>query len=412
MLDWAFWAVAATLVLAVAGILLQSLRQAAGLAATEAMDIRVYRDQLAEVERDLTRGTLTAEEGQRLRSEVGRRLLEADRRGAAPGAQETEGRGAGGMIAASALIILVLAGAVSGYLWLGAPGYPDVPLAARLAEADRQMQSRPSQAEAVAGAPPVTPVVPAPEFAALMDKLRTAIASRPNDTVGLELLARNEAGLGNLAAAETALRQLITARGDAGRAEDHAALAEIMIRAAGGYVSPEAEAELIRALKLDARNGAARYFSGLMFAQGDRYDRTFVLWRGLLEEGPEDAIWIAPIRAQIAEIADLAGVNYTAPPPRGPGAEDMAAAAEMTAEDRQTMIEGMVAQLSDRLATDGGPAEDWARLITSLVVLERRDEAQAIYAEAQTRFAGRTVELSFLRQTAVEAGLETSAVPP
>jgi cytochrome c-type biogenesis protein CcmH len=39
-------------------------------------------------------------------------------------------------------------------------------------------------------------------------------------------------------------------------------------------------------------------------------------------------------------------------------------------------------------------------------VLDRQAEAQAIYDEAKTRFAGRTVELSFLRQTAVEAGLD------
>jgi len=410
MQDWAFWAAAGILVLAVAAILLQSLRRGAPLVAAEAMDIRVYRDQLTEVERDVTRGTLSAEEAQRVRSEVGRRLLEADRRATTAGAQRPGATG--GMAAAVSLIALTMAGAVSGYLWLGAPGYPDVPLAKRLAEADASMKNRPSQAGTVARAPKVTPAVPDAEFATLMEKLRTAVAARPSDLVGLELLARNEAGLGNLVAAEAALRQLIAARGEASRAEDHASLAEMLIRAALGYVSPEAEAELIRALEIDPGNGAARYFSGLMFAQGGRYDRTFALWSGLLADGPEDAVWIAPIRAQIAEIADRAGVNYEAPPARGPGADDVAAAAGMAAEDRQAMIEGMVAQLSDRLATEGGPAEDWARLITSLSVLERQDEAQTIYAEAQSRFAGRTVELSFLRQTAVEAGLDTGSGAP
>ena len=77
----------------------------------------------------------------------------------------------------------------------------------------------------------------------------------------------------------------------------------------------------------------------------------------------------------------------------------------MTPEDRQAMIEGMVEQLGARLAQEGGPAEDWARLITSLAQIGRMDQARAIYAEAQQRFAGRTVELSGLRQVAVEAGV-------
>jgi cytochrome c-type biogenesis protein CcmH len=77
----------------------------------------------------------------------------------------------------------------------------------------------------------------------------------------------------------------------------------------------------------------------------------------------------------------------------------------MSPEDRQAMIEGMVAQLSERLATEGGDVEDWNRLIRSLTVLERLPEAQAIYDEAKVRFEGRPAELSFLRLAAVESGL-------
>ena len=108
---------------------------------------------------------------------------------------------------------------------------------------------------------------------------------------------------------------------------------------------------------------------------------------------------------RIGDVALRAGVNYTLPDLKGPSAGDVAAAAEMSAEDRQAMIEGMVAQLSDRLATEGGPVEDWDRLIRSLAVLERLDQAQAIYDEAKLRFEGRPAELSFLRLAAVESGL-------
>ena len=47
----------------------------------------------------------------------------------------------------------------------------------------------------------------------------------------------------------------------------------------------------------------------------------------------------------------------------------------------------------------------WNRLIRSLAVLERKDEAQKIYDEARARFEGHAAELSFLKQAAVESGL-------
>ncbi len=400
MQDWAFWAASAGLFAAVAAILLAALRRNRSLADATTVDLKVYKDQLAEVDRDVARGTLSTEEAQRLRSEVGRRILETDR-----AAGEAATSRATPVLLPAASIVIALGGGIAAYAYLGAPGYPDLPLQERIAAADARMETRPPQAEAVAAAPkPVAPTDLDPEFLDLMDKLRAAVAERPDDQRGLELLARNEAALGNYAASEAALRQLIAAKGDAATGDDYAALAEIMVSAAGGYVSPETEAELVEALRRDAQNPIARFYSGLLFAQAGRYDRTFDLWQPLLEEGPDDAPWVLRIREEIEDVAYLAGVNYTLPE-RGPSAGDMAAAADMAPEDRQAMIEGMVAQLSERLATDGGSVEDWNRLIRSLVVLERRDEAQAIYDEAKVRFVSRDAELSFLRLAAVESGL-------
>ena len=80
------------------------------------------------------------------------------------------------------------------------------------------------------------------------------------------------------------------------------------------------------------------------------------------------------------------GWNTACPPQRGPSAADMAAAAEMSSEDRAAMVRGMVERLADRLAREGGPAEDWARLITALGVLGETDDARDIYAEARETF--------------------------
>ena len=404
MVDWTFWGVAACLALLVtATLILAARRNRGGLRGVAEFDLSVYRDQLAEIARDMERGVLAPEEAQRLRTEISRRLLEADR-----GTQNQPVAGGAVLrLGPIAAIAVMIAGSVALYDRLGAPGYPDLPLKERFAMSDELRASRPSQAEAVAATPPALPRSDVdPAFLDLMGKLRAALKERPDDIAGLTLLARNEAALGNFAAATAAQSALIAVKGTAATAEDQASLAELMILEAGGYVSPESEEVLLRALARDATNGTARYYSGVMFAQIGRFDRTFVLWRALLEEGPADAPWIAPIREQLPEVAMRAGVNYTMPEEqRGPSAEDVAAAAEMTAEDRQAMISGMVAQLGERLATEGGPAEDWARLITSLGVLGRTDEAREIYAEAQKRFAGQSVELAGLREAATTAGV-------
>lgn len=407
MQDWGFWLAVAGVMLAVAATLIRALVKGRHEGAPPAeFDIVVYRDQLAEIDRDIARGTLPGDEGARLKAEVSRRLLEADRAAQAQTGARS-GRAGMGVIG---LIAVLIAGSALLYWRIGAPGYPDLPLSDRFAMAEELRANRVSQAEAEASAPPVTPRTDVdPSFLELMDKLRATMAERPDDLRGLELLARNEAALGNYAAAKEAMARIVAIKGDQAQAEEVATWAEMMILATGGYITPEAEAVLIQALERDPQNGLARYYTGVMFAQVGRFDRTFALWRPLLEQSPPDAPWVAPIRAQMPDVAARAGVNYEMPAAgpalAGPSADDIAAAGEMTEGDRTAMIEGMVAQLGERLATEGGSAEEWARLISSLAVLGRVDEAREIYAEAMARFEGQTVELQGLREAAVTAGV-------
>ncbi len=296
MQDWGFWAVIAALAAAVAVSLLLALRRG-GSPGTDDAALAVYRDQLAEIDRDLARAVIAPAEADRLRTEVSRRLLDADRALAAsrPAGQP------GQALLPLMLILLAVAGSLALYARLGAPGYPDLPLADRLAMAEAARKNRPGQEAAEARMPAAEASAAVdPEFLALMAKLRAAVAERPDDAEGLALLARNEAALGNMVAARQAGQKLLALKGDAATGEDHLALAETMILAAGGYVSPEAEAELIRTLELDPQAPLARYYSGLMFAQTGRPDRAFALWEALLREGPAEAPWIAADRRQSA----------------------------------------------------------------------------------------------------------------
>jgi cytochrome c-type biogenesis protein CcmH len=400
MLIWGFWAAAAAITVAVIALLLQALRRGDALADNSAA-LKVYRDQLAEVDRDLARSVISPLEADRVKTEVSRRLLDADR--ALKSAPKLGGKGSAAP--AVALIALSLAAALAGYFWLGAPGYPDLPLSARLAMADESYRTRPSQDTAEAAAPAATPADVDPEFQDLMTKLRTAVEQRPDDTQGLALLAKNEAQLGNYIASRKAYEHLVDLKGTTANANDHAGLAQTMIAAAGGYVSPEAEKHLIRTLELDPTNALARYFSGLMFAQTGRPDRTFALWEPLLTQGPETAPWITPIRAGLQDIADAAGIKYQMLDARGPTAGDVAAAGEMSPEDRAEMIKSMVAQLEARLTTEGGPVDEWLKLINALGVLQDPARAKAALTQAQTAFKDNADALAQINAAAAAAGL-------
>ena len=312
-----------------------------------------------------------------------------------------------GLAAALVLGILLLGGGAL-YMQIGAPGAPDLPMATRLQALAEARDTRPGQAEAETAAADILPLAPPAEaeFLSLMDRLRGAIEERPDDIQGLTLLAQNEARLGNYVAARQAQQQLVAVKGELATPDDRLMLLDMMVFTAGGYVSPEAETQLVRILNADPDNGSARYYAGLLQAQLGRPDIAFPIWRRLLESSPPDAPWVAPIRDQITDLASAAGVRYTPPEIRGPSAADVAAASDMTAEDREEMIRGMVDGLASRLASDGGPPQDWARLISALAVLGETDRARAIADEAEQVFAGNTDALAAIATARAQAGLE------
>jgi cytochrome c-type biogenesis protein CcmH len=395
MAGWEFWASAIGLAVLVAVVLIAALRRVPVASAAGDADLAVYRDQLAEIERDLTRGTLSPEEAGRLRAEVGKRVLDADRARSAQGGVAAPGR-SGAL--AGLVVALILPGALASYWWLGAPGYPDMALKPRLAGLDAGIAGRRTQeAELLA--------LNLARDPALDQRLAGELAPI-TDPEALRERFRKEFEAGDVQAAVRVQERLLELLGDGAASNDHANLALALVAEAQGYVSPEAEVALRTSLQADTGNELARYLVGEMFLQGGRYDQAFRFWRPLAEDGVPSAPWTQSIRERIGQVAELAGIRYEAPDAGpGPSAGDMATAGEMGPEERQQMIEGMVAQLSDRLATEGGTVEEWNQLIRSLAVLERLPEAQTIYDEAKAKFEGRPAELSFLRLAAVETGL-------
>lgn len=405
-----FWILTSLMALASAALMAVTLLRARnGAEPSAAYDLKVYRDQLRDVDRDLARGLIGEADAERIRTEISRRILAADAQ------MQGESSGAGqprpaSLIMAVVLGVTMIGGSLMLYRGLGAPGYGDLALEHRIAMSQERRDNRPGQIEAEARMPAPPPAQIDDTYKELIDRLRNTVAERPDDIQGLELLARHESNLGNYPDAYTAKGRVIELKGDAATAHDYAEHAEMMIAAAGGYVSPEAEQALRKTLSRDPWHGAARYYWGLMLVQTGRPDLAFRIWDQTLRAGPPNAPWIAPIRAQIEEVAWHAGVEYDLPPApgtglSGPSAEDMQAAQEMSEEDRQAMIRGMVDGLSDRLATEGGSPEEWARLIGALGVLGETDRAAAIFEEALSVFAATPEALQVIRNAGRQAGL-------
>ncbi len=96
----------------------------------------------------------------------------------------------------------------------------------------------------------------------------------------------------------------------------------------------------------------------------------------------ERAIALDPSNSEIkASLAEAQAA--AAKPQKGPSGADIAAASEMSAEDRNSMIAGMVDGLAKRLAASPRDEEGWLKLMKSRMVLGQKEAASESLALAQ-----------------------------
>jgi cytochrome c-type biogenesis protein CcmH len=344
-----FWLFAALLTGLAAALLVPPLIGRTRSIARGDAGLAVYRAQLDELQRDRERGLLGEAEAAALRTEIERRMLKL---GSAEGETELRWRARpGGAIAA---VLLLPAAALALYLALGDPGLPGQP---RSATAPSQAAPDPQQAE----------------VAVLVAQLERRMAERPEDPVGWRLLGHAQAGLGRWSDSARSYGRAVGAGG--GNAETLAAWAEALIFAAGGTVSPPAAELLRRALEVDPKEPRARYYQGLAKLQAGDTAGALALWRALAAEAPQDAPWAAFLAERIR-----LGEGMTAPP--GPGADDVAVAEDLTPEQREAAIRGMVQRLADRLEREPEDVEGWLRLAHSYGVLGQPEERRAALERA------------------------------
>ncbi len=394
-----FWLVCFVLTLVVAALVVAPLLRAPTII-KENPDVAIYRAQLAEIDRDVARAVLAADEAERTKTEIARRLLAAHK-SAAPASDKKA------PTMAMSLLTVIAVGIVSfGIYWqLGAPGYGDLPLEARLAASAEMRANRPGQAQLEQAAPALDPIDAPDDYLEAIAQLRTIAPTRPDDLEAWELLAFHETELRNFAAAAVAQQNVVRIKGDAADINDLRIQLDLMVVATGGFISPEAESLARDILERDETNLAARYYLGAMYDQTDRPDLAFRIWRDVVENGDANQFHVANARALISDAAFRAGLEYALPEARGPSFEDMDAASQMSSEDQQAMIGSMVAGLAERLATEGGPAQDWARLIRAYGVLGDQEAARTVWHEAQQVFVSSMRGMEILTNAARDAGV-------
>ncbi len=356
------WIAVATLTVCMLGLLVSPLvsRRRAAVDRSE-FDLSVYRDQLAEVDREVQRGVVSTADAEAARTEIGRRVLAAartgDRAATPPAGPPSGGRSIG---LALGLVLGVPAAAVGLYLGLGSPELPGRPLAAR----DRDAEV--AESEAVS-----------PEILRAVAGLADRLAENPDDVDGWRLLAQSYRRIGRFDDSVDAWARVVALTD--GDPASQSAYAEALVAAAGGRVTEAARTAFTGVLEAAPQDPRARFFLALAEAQDGAYQAALERFAGLLADSPANAPWVELVRGRIADMARELGVDVASVMPDtlpadaslpGPTAEEMAAAEDMSPEARDQMVRGMVEGLAQRLEEDPSDSDGWLRLARAYRVLD------------------------------------------
>ncbi len=345
--------------------------------ATDA-DIAVYKDQLAEIEADQARGALPVTEAEHARAEIARRLLRK------PNAATDAGLRGARLIKPTYLTMTLALPVVSLALYLafGAPGMPGQPLADRLGRTVENATTND-----------------------LVARVESRLRDHPEDGQGWDVIAPVYYSLGRYEEAASAFATAMRLLGETPTRLQ--GFANARIRASNGIVPEDARTAMERVLKAEPQRLEPRIWLALAKEQDGKKSEAIADYRALLKEAPADAPWkgfleerVAGLEGAATPVAPSAGVEP------GPGGMDPATIAAMSQQERQDMINQMVARLAERMKTTTHDAEGWVKLIRAYHTLGRKDDALKALSEARAGLKADEAGLKSVNELARQLGLE------
>lgn len=248
---------------------------------TSEINAGIYRDQLAELDRDLAAGTLSAEDHAQARAELQRRLLDD------VSATDTPAAATAGMKHTALLLAVTLPLAAAGlYAWLGTPAALD-PLA-RAAPTQQNVEKMVA------------------DLAAKME--------RNPDPRGFVVLARSYRKMGRLPEAEAAFNRIGPVLQE--NATLLAEYADVLASRAMGNLEGKPMALVEQALKVEPENPMALSLAATAAYNRGDYAQAITRWQQIQRVVPpdsEDARWLNDAIAKTRE--QLAGVGGAAKAP-------------------------------------------------------------------------------------------------
>ena len=361
------WFIVSLIILAALAILAWPFLRTDRMARRHAdQGLAVYRQQLDELETDVTRETIDKSEAEAMALEIKRRMLRLDR--SENEASSSLNTGKHWRIAA-VLAVVIPAVSFGLYNELGSPNELARPLAGRDLAADtRALQAR--------------------DAGPLIQRLIEALKEQPDNLEGWVLLARTLSRMERYEeAAETYKKATLLAP----RATElYIGAGENYYFAADGNVTAAAEEAFEKAFALEPENPGARYYLALRDAEAGDNAGALQKWILLYEESPAEAPFMPVLEQRIEQTAELTGTDLgdlfsrkNVPDiPKGPSDAEIAAAADMSSQERQNMIASMVEGLASRMEE----APDYAglmRLGQAYSTLQQHEKAANAYGRAR-----------------------------
>jgi cytochrome c-type biogenesis protein CcmH len=283
-------------------------RRAEHEASVREINAGVYRDQLAELDRDLATGSIAPAEHAVAREELQRRLLEDVSTGDKPATHEASSR------RALLGIAIALPLAASGlYAWLGQPAALLAPSAATTAAAGH-------------GGPT------AAEIEQMVAALAARLEKNPDDPKGWSMLARSYHAMGRFPEASAAYARIgPDLHKDPGLL---AGYADALASNANGNLEGEPSRLVAEALRLDPDHPTALALAAMAAYKRHDVDQAARHWQHLLRllpPGSEDARWVANALNEIGVAPDNVAAAGPAATPSSPAAPVRSARADAPA---------------------------------------------------------------------------------